>query len=202
MVAAFMMLAVAGGFVFDTMMPEESDRLMASILGSSSETETPMSPEVPTEETTQGDDVTNLITDASENIDDTSMLTEDDTAIETPVDPGNTPATDIEEPETEDNTAETPVVPSMTIDQARTSLNLLSQDSKKLLTTALKLDEKQASTLLYKVFKDSSNLLDALANTSDISTIADIEVQIANLQTNLNQATIILNVASNNAQSQ
>lgn len=208
MVAAFLMLLVAGGFVFDTMMPEESDKLMASILGwtSQPETETSMSPEVPTEQSPEWDDVTNLITDASENVDDTSMLTEDDTAIETPTDPGNTPANNIIDSEESSNTeaaTEIPTsTPAMTMEEARTKLNLLVQDSKKLLATALKAGERQASTMLRITRKDSEALLDALANTSDISTIANIETQIDNLQKNLNQATIILNVASNNAQSQ
>ncbi len=53
-----------------------------------------------------------------------------------------------------------------------------------------------------KCFKDSSTLLDTLAKTSDISTIPDINDQIAAMQKDFNQATTILNASTNNTQSE
>lgn len=83
------------------------------------------------------------------------------------------------------------------------TLGVMAEKSKKALALAMKHDMKNASDVLYRVFKDSSALFETLANTSDISTIPNVDKQISDLQQDLSQATLILNVANtNNAQSE
>ncbi|MBP6910046.1 hypothetical protein KBC03_00370 [Patescibacteria group bacterium] len=85
---------------------------------------------------------------------------------------------------------------TLSLDEAKNILSTINEESRKNLAAALKIKQKNASDILYMVFKDSTNLLEALANISDISTIPDIDSQIANMQTDLHQATIMLNVAN------
>lgn len=91
----------------------------------------------------------------------------------------------------------------MTFEQAEATLAMIVQTSRKEMANAIEAKNKQATTALHAIRKESTNLLQTLANTRDISTIADVDNIISNLQKDLNQAIISLNVAgSNNAQSQ
>lgn len=121
-------------------MPEESNKLLASILGSSS-----------TENPEQGEttDVTSII--STTNPDDTSAITSDDSSIEVPTETSTaedtqTDATATNSDTTTTNDAEVPstTTPTITIDQARTSLNMIAQNSKKILSEALKAKQKEA----------------------------------------------------------
>jgi len=197
MAAAFIMLLVVGGFVFKTMMPEESDKLLASVLGTAETAEEPTPVVIPEMPADQEPEETEEVID---EMPEPTLEDEGAVMIETPAGEEITEIAD-EQPEEETTMPETPAT-TMSLDQAKTLLSLISQNSKRALSEALKLEEKQASALLYKVFKDSANLLETLANTQDISTIENVEEQISSLQKTLNQATAILNVASNSAQSE
>ncbi len=87
----------------------------------------------------------------------------------------------------------------MSAEDAESALTTINEKSKKSLALAKKNDVKDAADRLYKIFKESTNLLETLANGADISTIPDIEQQINTLQQNLNQAIIILNVTSSSS---
>lgn len=188
MAAAFVMLLVVGGFVFTTMMPEESDSLMANILGSS-DNDSSLTPEVPVQQTTIPTDNTSTSTPTN-NIDNTQPQTPETTNTTT-----ETPVNNIEQPTT-------PTV-TITMDQAKNALGLIAHNSKRSLADALRAENQEISERLYSIFKESSALLETLANTSDISTIATIEQQIADLQGDLLDAINTLDAeTSNNAQSQ
>lgn len=176
MVVLFILLLVLGGFVFKTMMPEETERLIASIAWTSS-------PTVVNNETAEtGTEVGTLVDTGADTMSGAEMTGE---AVIATSETGNT----ISDTGTQ-NTQ------TLSLDEAKNILSTINEESRKNLAAALKIKQKNASDILYMVFKDSTNLLEALANISDISTIPDIDSQIANMQTDLHQATIMLNVAN------
>lgn len=97
--------------------------------------------------------------------------------------------------------ATNPVV-TISMQQAQNALELIAHNSKRSLADALKAQNQELTESLYAIFKNSSNLLETLANTSDISTIPDIEQQISDLQSDLIEDIKLLDDTSNNAQSQ
>ena len=185
MIGAFVLLLGAGGFVFKTMMPEEYSLLanMIGITSAESSMETPVAvvPETIPEEPSE---IGEIIEETN------SSETEQGETSESATTSPETPAE--EQPE------ETTSLPSITLSQAKNVLSLISQQSKKSLATAIKEENKEATTALHKVYKDASSLLDTLAKSNDISTIANVEKQIADIQKALQQGNIILNVNNTN----
>lgn len=127
MIAAFVMLLIVGVFVFRTMMPEESKALFAGILGSSEET-----PVV------QNTDTAEIPTQINELISTGTADTgnNDTTVIEIPTTGNDTMSGMTDTGSTTEQPANT--TPTITIDQAKNAVALISQQSKKDLAQALK----------------------------------------------------------------
>ena len=65
-------------------------------------------------------------------------------------------------------------VSPISLTQAESQLTSLISDSKKALVTMLKSDDKNDSAAVYKIFKNSSTLLETLESGGDITTIPGI----------------------------
>ena len=169
--AGFILLAVVTGLVAKVMFPLESESLLASITGGSETPETPIL------------------------IDSTITETPTEVVTETPVDTG---ASTID---TGTTTTETLPAESATItaEEAEATLNVIADESRKKLAVALKTKNKTAEGMLYKTFKDSSALLEELANTSDITTMTTLKEEIETLQNDLSYATSLLDETGNDS---
>ncbi len=188
MIGAFLALLIVGGGVFYVMMPEEANSLLASITGAPAEQpaliiQRPVA--INTGNSTTGTTNTGAaMTGMNMTGTDVSMTTGTDIMSGATIDTG-------------DNTTL-----EMSLEQANMLATTLEQQSKKSLIEAKLNDKKDAETALYKVFKDSSALVDTLEKTTDISTIPDIAAQITALQQSLSQANTLLHGGNNNAQPQ
>lgn len=175
--AGFVLLAVVTGLVAKVMFPIESQSLLASITGGSETTETPIL------------------------IDSTLTETPVEVVTETPVDTGAINNSVDTGTETIGNT-DTQEEMALTAEEAEASLNIIADESRKNLAVALKTKNKTAEGLLYKTFKDSSALLETLANTADITTMTSLKEDIETLQKDLTYATSLLDETGTQTESQ
>lgn len=209
MAGALVILLAVGAFVFKTMMPDESSQLYASILslfGAAPTTQESILKQPETIATTSGAIDTLIDRGATGSIDTglaATIATITNTSGEVSLSGSTTTETD--NISTGSMFVETttsgsiPTLNEISTADIQSALTTINERSKKSLALAKKNDVKDAADRLYKIFKESTNLLETLANGANISTIPDIEQQIKALQQNLNQAIIILNVSSSSS---